>query len=46
MLNPGPFCYMMEERRRRLIKWPGPTVDKTRRKNLPSHMVEDFFLTN
>lgn len=31
MLNPGPFCRMMEERKRSLIKWPSPTVDKTRR---------------
>lgn len=29
MLNPGPFCRMMEERKRSLIKWPSPTVDKT-----------------
>lgn len=29
MLNPGPFCGMMEERKSSLIKWPSPTVDKT-----------------
>lgn len=29
VLNPRPFCEMMKERRRRLIKWPSLTVDKT-----------------
>lgn len=29
VLNPRPFCEMMKERRKRLIKWPSLTVDKT-----------------
>lgn len=29
VLNPRPFCEMMKERRRRLIKWPSLAVDKT-----------------
>lgn len=29
VLNPRPFCQMMEERWKRLIKWPSLSVDKT-----------------
>lgn len=46
VLNPRPFCEMMKERRRRLIKWPSLTVDKTCQEEIQAILHAGGFFFN